>query len=179
LTAEGIAAGRGVAGEGAPPATDPLVPAVFAVLVVACFAAFFLTQRLKHTPTAIQRFQRTPTFSPRGTDPEAREEHLSFKLASADRVTVAVVDSNLNVVATLLSSYPAPRYKQVSLRWNGRRGTARGMRVVVSESGHRSLLPRNTGPLAPPGEYRVRVTLSRQGREVLSPWSFTLLPRGR
>ena len=30
---------------------------MFALLVLACFAAFFLTQRLKHTPTAVQRFQ--------------------------------------------------------------------------------------------------------------------------
>jgi hypothetical protein len=180
LSTEGVAAPGGASDAApAPHAVDPLIPVVFAVLVVACFAAFFLTQRLKHTPTAVQHFERTPTFSPLGPDPEAREEHLSFKLSSADRVTVTVVDSNLNTVATLLSGYPAPRYKQVSVRWNGRRGSASGVRVLVSASGHRSLLPRNTGRLAPPGEYRVRVALARQGREVVSPWSFTLQRPGR
>ena len=39
---------------------DPLARVVFALLVLACFAAFFLTQRLKHTPTAVQRFKLTP-----------------------------------------------------------------------------------------------------------------------
>jgi hypothetical protein len=154
--------------------TDPLATAVFALLVAACFGAFFLTQRLKHTPTAVQRFQRTPTFAPRSAIAEQREEHISFKLAKADSVTVAIVDSNLDVVATLLRDYPLPRYKQLSLRWNGRRGIARGYGTLVSASGHRTLVPRTAGPPAPPGEYRVRVNLLRQEREVLSPWSFTL-----
>ena len=158
----------------AAPSGDPLVPAVFAVLVLACFAAFFITQRLKHTPTVLQRFERTPTFDPRSGTPEDREEHISFKLSSADDVTVQVVNSNLGVVATLLAGYPVQRYKQLSLRWNGRRGYARGYRVLVSASGHRSVLPATGGALAPAGEYRVSVKLRRQNREVLSPWSFTL-----
>ena len=44
---------------------DRRVPAaVFALLVAACFVAFFLTQHLKHTPTAVQVFKLTPFFSP-------------------------------------------------------------------------------------------------------------------
>jgi hypothetical protein len=155
--------------------TDPLVQIVFALLVLACLAAFFLTQHLKHTPTAVQRFERTPTFTPASAIAEDRQEHLSFKLAQADEVTVAIVDSNLNVVATLLHNYPVARYKQLSLRWNGRRGSARRVGVLVSSSGHRSLVPASEGAPAPPGEYRVRVILHNEGREVLSPWSFTLL----
>jgi len=177
LTAAGggrSAAEAAVSDAASPPRVDALATAVFALLVAACFGAFFLTQRLKHTPTAVQRFERTPTFSPRSATGERREEHISFKLARADSVTVSIVDSNLNVVATLVRSYPLPRYKQFSLRWNGRRGAARSYRTVISENGHRSLLPQTAGPLAPPGEYRVRVELERQGREVLSPWSFTL-----
>jgi hypothetical protein len=153
---------------------DPLIPVVFVLLVAACFAAFFLTQRLKHTPTVVQTFQRSPTFSPRSGHPADRQERISFKLARADEVTVQIVDSNLNVVATLLNDYPVHRYKQLSLRWNGRRGVARSYRVLVSSSGHRFLLPTTAGKLAAPGEYRVRVTLRHDGRQVLSPWSFTL-----
>ena len=68
------------------------------------------------------------------------------------------------------------RYKQFSLRWNGRRGTARSYTVLTSASGHAILVPATRGALAPAGEYRVRVGLRGQGeREVLSPRSFTLV----
>ncbi len=154
---------------------EPLAAAVFAALVLACFGAFFLTQRLKHTPTLVQRFERTPTFAPLSADPEQRQERLSFKLSHADRVTVAIVDSRGSTIATLVRDYPVPRYKQLSLRWNGRRGGARRFQHLVSATGHRTLVPVNEGPLAAAGEYRVRVTLQAQGKEVLSPWSFTLV----
>lgn len=173
---EPAAAGRAAsqAGRDFEPASDPLVRGLFTLLVLACFAAFFITQRLKHTPTAVQRFERTPTFEPSSPLPERRLEQISFKLASAEAVTVQIVDSNLSTVATLVSAYQLPRYKQFSLRWNGRRGTARGYAVMVHANGHRILLPRNTGRRAPPGEYRVRVLLLGKGREIFSPWSFTL-----
>jgi hypothetical protein len=174
--------GGGVASDGAPgaqgawgPAAEPLARFLFAVLVVACFAAFFLTQRLKHTPTVVQRFERTPTFVPTSADPEKRQERISFKVSHADTVTVTVIDAKGNAVATLVRNQPVARYKQFSLRWNGRTGPARRHEELTSGSGHRTLVPQNTGRLAPPGEYRVRVTLRRQGGEVLSPWSFTLL----
>jgi hypothetical protein len=158
--------------------TDPLAAAVFAVLVLACFGAFFLTQRLKHTPTAVQRFERTTTFSPTSPLEGDREERLSFKLANAEAVTVTIVDANLEEVATLVRDHPLARYKQFSLRWNGRRGEARGYRTLVSSSGHRTLVPLIAGPLAAPGEYRVRLQLLGSHREVISPWSFTLARRG-
>jgi hypothetical protein len=71
------------------------------------------------------------------------------------------------------------RYKQFSLRWNGRRGQPHGYTILhvpsrVLPNGLTSVLPDNRGPLAPPGEYRVRVNLRRQHRTVLSPRSFTL-----
>jgi hypothetical protein len=147
---------------------------VFAVLVVGCFAAFFLTQRLKHRPASVQRFQRSPTFAPGSSMRSRRSEHISFKLARADNVTVAIVDSRDDVVATLLRGYPAVRYKQLSLRWNGRRGTAHGYIQVLGSTGHAYIVPRTRGRLAPAGEYRVRVTLAHRDQEVLSPWSFRL-----
>ena len=157
-------------------ATDPLARGLFALLVVLCFAAFFVTQRLKHTPTPVTRFERTPTFAPASAQPERRLEKISFKLARAEAVTVSIVDENLNTVATLVRDYPLARYKQFSLRWTGRRGTARGYdSVAVGSNGRRALVPRLPGPLAAPGEYRVLVTLlGRGGRAVYSPWSFTL-----
>jgi hypothetical protein len=153
---------------------DPLGRIVFGALVVACFLAFFLTQRLKHTPTTVQRFQLTSNFSP-APGGRHKEESISFKLSHAERVTAAVIDSRGNVVATLLREHPVPRYKQFSLRWNGRRGTASAYRTGTTPGGHPFLVPETEGPAAPAGEYRVRLTLSGQSSPVLSPRSFALV----
>lgn len=144
------------------------------LLVLACFGAFFVTQRLKHTPTSVQHFKRTPRFSPYPSG-HNKLEQISFKLDHADAVTVTILDASGNSVATLLEGYAVPRYKQFSLRWNGHRGPAHGYGVAKTTSGHVYVVPRNRGPLAAPGEYRVRVTLRHQGRTVESPWSFTLV----
>jgi len=147
---------------------------VFALLVVACFVAFFLTQHLKHTPTAVQLFKLTPRFSPTPAG-HIKQERISFRLARADEATVSIVDSAGAEVARLLHDHPVQRYKQLSLRWSGRLGTAHGYALVAGPNGRSAIRPRLTGPLAPEGEYRVRVTLREQHRTVLSPRSFTLV----
>ena len=147
---------------------------VFAVLVLACFAAFFLTQRLKHTPTVIQLFKLTPSFAPSTSGANAQEQ-ISFKLAKADEVTVTIIDAQGNLVATLVRNHGLPRYKQFSLRWNGHRGTARSYSQIASPHGRPILVPANEGSLATAGEYRVRVSLREQARSVLSPRSFKLV----
>ncbi len=143
---------------------------VFVVLVVACFAAFVVTQRLKHTPTAVQKFEMNPAFHPthvpaarcRGKVPRSlvdateRIEYLSFKLAQGDEATVEVVDSAGQSVATIVRDLPAERYKQLSLCWNGQRG------------------PTERGGLAAPGEYRLKVRLHSQELTRYSTSSFTL-----
>jgi hypothetical protein len=156
--------------------TDPVALIVFALLVFACFAAFFVTQRLKHTPTVVQTFKLSPSFTP-GLAGEAGQEAISFKLAQADQVTVTIVDAAGNTAATLVSDHPVARYKQFSLRWNGRRGTARGARVLLSPHGRAILVPLTMGSYAPPGEYFVRVQLHQQNREVRSPRDFTVVAR--
>jgi hypothetical protein len=163
-----------VAGTGGATLDRKLPAAVFAALVIACFAAFFLTQHLKHTPTAVQAFKLTPFFSPTPNG-HIKEEQISFKPARADGATVTIVDSSGKTVATLVRALPVARYKQLSLRWNGRLGTARGFTSSTSASGVRVIVPRNTGEPAPAGEYRVRVSLRGQRRSVLSPRSFTLV----
>jgi hypothetical protein len=147
---------------------------VFALLVLACLVAFFLTQHLKHTPTAVQRFELTPFFSPtpRGHVKEAR---ISFKLAHADEATVTVVSSSGATVATLLRDYPVARYKQLSLRWSGRRGVAWGYARVAGPDDTTALAPKLSGAVAPAGEYRIRVSLREQHRTVLSPRGFKLV----
>ncbi len=161
------------AGEDAP---EPLALLVFAVLVIACLAAFFVTQRLKHTPTAVQRFKLQRSFSPYGPAGH-NQEQFSFKLANADEVTVTIIDAAGNTLATLLVDHPVVRYKQFTLRWNGRRGTARGYAQITSPGGRTILIPRTRGAVAPPGEYRVEVALRKQDHPVISPYSFTLVGR--
>lgn len=174
MTSGAGASAEGAASAGDEPFDGRLPAAVFAVLVAACFVAFFLTQHLKHTPTAVQMFKLTPRFSPTPSG-HIKAERISFRIAQRDEVTVTVLDSSGARVATLLSDHTLPRYKQVSLRWNGRRGTPRGYALVPGPSGVPAIEPRLRGAEAPAGEYRVRVTLRRQHRSVLSPRSFTLV----
>jgi hypothetical protein len=154
--------------------TDRLARVVFALLIVACFAAFFITQRLKHKPTAVQAFKLTPFFSPTPTG-HIKQERISFKVARSDDVTVTIVDSAGADVATLVRRLAVVGYKPLSLRWNGRLGVARRYSVVGAAGGHPSILPANRGRPAPAGEYRVRVTLRQRHRSILSPRSFTLV----
>lgn len=164
-------AGGGSRGQVRERGAERLAGVVFAVLVVGSFAAFAATQRLKHTPTAVQRFEMTPAFVP-GGKPAARcrsrvprrlvghsprIEYVSFKTSQANRVTVAVVNAAGGEEASLVRDLPVERYKQVSLCWNGQRG------------------PRERGGVAPAGEYRLRVSLRSGGHPpVYSPKSFTL-----
>jgi hypothetical protein len=155
------------------PGGDPLARIVFALLVAACFAAFLITQRLKHTPTAVQEFKLTPFFSPYPTG-HVKQAAISFKLAHAEDVTVTIIDADGNTVATLIRRHPVARYKPFSLRWNGRRGTAGHLATTTTPHGLVILLPENGGAIAPAGEYRVRLALQHHG-PVLSPNSLTLV----
>jgi hypothetical protein len=178
LSSAGADAGRlsttngGTATRRGPP--DPLASVVLVLLVLACLGAFFLTQRLKHTPTAVQAFELTPVISPHpGSSLE--QEAISFKLKQADEVTVTIIDSEGNVVATLVRGYRLPRYKQFSLRWNGRRGVARRFQVTHTPSGRPVLVALPSGPLAKPGDYRVEIHLHDQHRTIRSYRSFALV----
>lgn len=159
-------------GPGARKRPDPLAAWVFGALVVACFAAFAITQHLKHTPTVVQDFKMTGHFYPHASGAH-RVEHLSFRIAKADQVTVTILDSAGNEVATLLRDRPLARYHQLSFQWNGHRGPTTPP-APAAGTPHNPLLPIDHGPLAPAGEYSVRVTLRHQNRTVRSPRDFTL-----
>ena len=149
---------------------------MFALLVVACFVAFFVTQRLKHTPTAVQAFKLTPRFSPDAGRPHQTGADLLQARAGGRGHGDDHRLGGGDVVATLVRDHPVPRYKQLSLRWNGRRG--HGARLRGSCRGRaaaRRCSRRIAAAPAPAGEYRVRVTLREQHRSVLSPRSFTLV----
>jgi hypothetical protein len=156
------------------PGSDPLARAVFALLVVACLAAFLITQRLKHTPTAVHNFKLGTAFSPYPGG-NAPLEAIAIELANAEDVTVTIVDSAGDTVATLVTDYPAPRYRTFSLRWNGRRGTAHGYGYIVTPDGRSIPVPKTEGKLAPPGEYRVGLSLRHRAQQLLLPRSFALV----
>lgn len=153
---------------------ERLARVVFALLVVGCFAALLITQRLKHTPTLVQEFKLTNALAP-ATGGVLGEEHISFKLAKADRVTVTIESSSGETVATLVRDLPVGRYKTLSLRWNGHEGVAHGYGLLRRADGYTTLVPRNHGVLAPPGEYSVRVNLRKEDRSVPSTRTFKLV----
>lgn len=123
---------------------------MFAGLVVACFAAFAVTQSLKHAPTDVQGIELSPPLFTPGAQ-SAGVEHISFRIEHDDRVRVTVIDSQGNTVKTLARDLPLKRYRRVYFTWNGHMA---GRRV------------------APAGTYRIRVVLVREKHEVLSPGSF-------
>jgi hypothetical protein len=131
----------------------PLAQGAFALLVVATFAAFFLAQRLKHSPTLVQGFSVAPSFTPtRGsTDPV---ERISFRIKITDYVTVTVLDSAGRRVSVLAHGVALKAYHQLTVYWNGHTAA---------------------GGLAPPGSYQVRVSLRRQNRSLVPPGTFRLL----
>lgn len=175
----GSAFGSAVGGshsEAREPGAERLAAIVFAVLVVGSFAAFAITQHLKHTPPVVGNFEMDAGFQPvhkpaarcrrrvprRLVNSSTRVEYVSFKPAQASLVTVAVVNAAGGEEATLVRNLPVERYKQVSLCWNGQRGG------------------REHSGLAPPGEYRLRVSLASGGHSpVYSPRSFALRAAGR
>lgn len=163
----------GRARETAAPGADPLARVVFALLVVACFAAFLVTQRLKHTPTVVQELHLTPFFSPYPSG-HLKQAAIAFKLEHAEAVTVTLVNSAGDTAATLVRDRPLARYKPFSLRWNGRRGTATHALLTHSPHGLPILEPINEGAIAPAGEYRVRIALSHHS-PVYSTVTITLV----
>lgn len=153
------------------PPVDRLAAFVFAALVLASFAAFAITQHLKHTPTVVQDFHMTGHFSPRAGGRHALE-HISFRIAHSDDVTVAIEDSSGDVLATLLRDRPLARYTQLSLVWDGHSGPT--SLPIGAGTPRDPLVAKDRGRPAGAGEYRVRVSLRNQHRIVRSPRTFVL-----
>lgn len=148
-------------------AADPTVrrlgSAIFALLVVASFAAFFVAQRLKHVPTAVQQLYTDQFFYPSGGG-APRSEGISFQIERPDLVTVEIINLAGADVATLKQGYRLSAYRTLSVSWNGRLGAGRKGRPV--------------GAPAHEGEYRVRVVLKHRKFETQSPTSFKLIRKG-
>jgi hypothetical protein len=120
---------------------------VFALLVVATFAAFFVVQRIKREPPDVRKARITPLFSPNG-DGRDEQARASFVLERPDTITVRVLDDDGNVITTLMSNRHAAADKRLEVVWDGR--DSAGKRV-------------------PDGIYRYRINLQDQGRAVFLP----------
>ena len=119
---------------------------LFAALLVATGAAFFVTQRLKRSTPIVQRVFFYQYLSPNG-DGRKDEVTLRFDLPKAQHVTVSLVNAQGEEVRTLADD----RYMHKGTRrfgWNGRD---------------------DSGAVVPDGVYRLRVGLRSEGRSVTAP----------
>ena len=132
---------------------------VFALLVAATGAAFFVTQRLKTEDPVVKRLALQRFFSPNG-DGRKERAGISFQLPEGDRVTVDVVNGGGDRIRRL---------------WDGRRLRAGTHRLSWDGRNDRRRVPRD-------GTYYVRVSLREQGRAVTGPRGIVLTtkaPRAR
>jgi N,N-dimethylformamidase beta subunit-like protein len=129
-----------------------LAGAVFAALVVATFAAFFVAQRLKAAPGAVGEFRHSPFFSP-NHDGRFDRATVRFEVRKRGRVSLAVVDSDGDEVRELIDDDTFLPYREIRARWDG-----------LNDDGER----------VPDGTYRYRITLPDQGRNVVIPESVRL-----
>ncbi|MFL5958113.1 MAG: FlgD immunoglobulin-like domain containing protein, partial [Solirubrobacterales bacterium] len=118
---------------------------VFAALVVATVAAFFVTQRLKRSTPLIRHVMLPLYISPNG-DGRKDKAVIRFRLPKADdRVTVSITDANGDEVRRLADRrLSRGRHRFV---WNGRDSSAAAL---------------------PDGFYYLRVVLAGQGRGTIT-----------
>jgi hypothetical protein len=127
------------------PAAVPVL--IFAGLVVATFAAFFVTTRLKRSTPVIEQLTFRRSFSPNG-DGRFDAALFGLRLRRSDEVTVSIVTRDGDDVRTLAEDVELSNHRRYRFRWDGRN---------------------DNGSRARDGEYHLRVGLRRQGRSVTSP----------
>ena len=123
-----------------------LAPTVIVlVLLGATAAAFAVAERLKLEKSPISGTRVDRVFSPICRCP-TDVARIRFRLATADRLTLAIIDANDHRVRTLVNNRPTRGRRHYT--WNGRDDDGR----VVSE-----------------GPYRARVQLDDLGRTIVLP----------
>jgi N,N-dimethylformamidase beta subunit-like, C-terminal/FlgD Ig-like domain len=123
----------------------PVVRAVFALLVVATIAAFFVTQQLKSEFPLVIRFAAKPKqFSPNG-DRYRDSTEVGFDLSEPAKVTFSIMDAEGNEIRRLVDDRQLAGDAKHRFRWNGRDGDG---------------LP------VPDGVYRMRVLRRDEGRVI-------------
>src|SRR5215218_10354306 len=125
--------------------TRPLVRAVFAVLVVATIAAFFLTQQLKGDFPLVIRFATKPAhFSPNG-DGYRDSSEVGFDLSEPASVSFMVIDSEGTEVRKIVSGRRLAGDAKHRFSWDGRN---------------------DAGNVVPDGTYRMRVVRRDESRVI-------------
>jgi len=119
---------------------------IFAGLVVATFAAFFVTTRLKRAAPVIEQLTFRRSFSPNG-DGRFDTAVFAFRLRRSDEATVSIVTRDGDEVRTLVEDVFLERRRSHRFHWDG---------------------SDDAGGIAPDGEYHLRVGLRSQGRTVTS-----------
>jgi hypothetical protein len=128
-----------------------LARVVFALLVAATGAAFFVTQRLKTSDPVVKRLALQRFFSP-NDDGRKERAGISFQLPKGDRVTVDVVEDDGDRVRRL---------------WDGRRLSAGTHELSWNGRDDDGRVPDDA-------TYYVRVSLREQGRAVTGPRGIVL-----
>ncbi|MDP9377383.1 MAG: hypothetical protein M3P40_07445 [Actinomycetota bacterium] len=118
---------------------------VFVALVGATFSAFFVAQELKSRPPVVKVQLESKYVSPNG-DGRKDTNRFFILLKKRDQVTVSLLDANGDFVRRLLDNANVRAGRRKVVTWNGR--DAEGRRVAD-------------------GEYRLRVSLRRQGRSLV------------
>jgi flagellar hook assembly protein FlgD len=133
--------------------SSSLVRAVFAVLVLATTAAFFLTQRLKQEePTVLRFVVDRRALSPDG-DGVGDRVRAGFDLSEAAEVSFAIIDDEGTEVRRLASDRELRGDRSYRFAWNGRDDAGRRL---------------------PDGRYRMRVVRAREGRVLDSLTQITI-----
>jgi FlgD Ig-like domain len=108
--------------------TRPLVRGVFALLVLATIAAFFVTQQLKSEFPLVIRFAAgPPVFSPNGDD-HRDSTVVGFDLSEPAEVTFAITDGEGNEVRRVVDERRLAGDRKYRFRWNGRDDDGRVVR---------------------------------------------------
>jgi hypothetical protein len=125
----------------------PLVRAVFALLVVATIAAFFVTQQLKSEDALVLRFAAQPRqFSPNGDGTRDRSE-IGFDLSRPATVSFYVLDGEGTEIRRLVDDRALAGDTKHRFGWDGRD---------------------DDGAMVPDGLYRMRVVQRSEGRVINS-----------
>jgi hypothetical protein len=133
--------------------TRPLVRAVFAVVVVATAAAFFLTQQLKGDFPLVIRFATKPAhFSPNG-DGYRDTTRIGFDLSEPANVSFMVVDAEGTEVRRIVNGRRLAGDAKHRFEWDGRDDDGSGV---------------------PDGTYRMRVVRRDESRVIDSQKEITV-----
>lgn len=114
-----------------------------AALIVACVAALVATQRTRRSGLVVDRIELTREFSPDG-DGFADAAAISFRVKGDDHIVLDVMRAGRQI-RRLASDLEIDDGDEVGFVWDG-----------LEDSGR----------LAPPGRYRVRIRLEERDRKI-------------